>query len=217
MAIRSVLKGKLKGTWLYWALKNHKTRRKQQADFIRWNREGQPLPVPHRLKQQALLEYAERYGTRVLFETGTYRGDMVEAMRKHFRKIYSIELSDKLYRDAVDRFQRYKHIQIIHGDSGEKIREFIGDLSEPVLFWLDGHYSEGVTARGAADTPIVHELNTVLGSNSIKHIVIIDDARNFGTDAAYPSLDELRSLVEQLRPDYSVEVAGDSIRLTPAT
>ena len=54
-------------------------------------RSDAPVPPPHVVKQRVLREYAERYELKVFVETGTYRGDMVQAMKPLFDKIYSIE------------------------------------------------------------------------------------------------------------------------------
>ena len=44
---------------------------------------------------------------------------------------------------------------------------------------------------------------------------MIDDARCFGTDPAYPTLEELASFVKQHRPDVRVISENDSIRIFP--
>jgi hypothetical protein len=46
-------------------------------------------------------------------------------------------------------------------------------------------------------------------------VIIIDDARLFGTDPGYPTLEEVNSLVKEWQPDLDVEVELDSIRVTP--
>jgi len=40
----------------------------------------------------------------VLVETGTFKGDMIQAMRGDFRKLYSIEVADHFHKAAVERF-----------------------------------------------------------------------------------------------------------------
>ena len=58
----------------------------------------------------------------------------------------------------------------------------VGKLEEPTLFWLDGHYSGGVTARGSKETPILDEVDKILSTKESRHVLIVDDARCFGTD-----------------------------------
>lgn len=124
-----------------------------------------------------------------LVETGTFLGDMVEAQRDFFNKIYSIELSEELAAKAQRRFRQYAHIEIIQGDSSERLQEVISRLNGPALFWLDGHYSGGVTALGSKECPALEEVQAIKAS-PYAHTVIIDDARSFQQDS-YPAIDEL--------------------------
>ena len=50
---------------------------------------------------------------KILVETGTYRGDMLDAMKDSFDTLYSIELSKELYDLARSRFKNVRHIQLI--------------------------------------------------------------------------------------------------------
>jgi hypothetical protein len=190
-------------------------RAKQNKEVDRWRNAGMPAPMPHRVKQIAIEEYQSKFGLNTLVETGTYMGDMIFAMRKRFSKIYSIELGHDLWTQAVKRFETYNHITILNGDSGEKIEVVLNELMEPALFWLDGHYSEGVTAKGTLHTPIVAELKSVLKSGSYKHIVLIDDARCFNGENDYPTLSELTQLVQSLNQNYEIKLQYDIICITP--
>ncbi|MBD2771526.1 hypothetical protein [Iningainema tapete] len=88
-------------------------------------------------------------------------------------------------------------------------------LKQPALFWLDGHYSQGITARGDKDTPILEELDCILSYPDLGHVLIIDDARCFGTDPAYPNINELKSFIFNKRDYVEVSVQDDSIRIVP--
>jgi hypothetical protein len=94
------------------------------------------------------------------------------------------------------------------------LKGLLHGLHEPALFWLDGHYSGGNTGKGEKDTPIMAELATIYASD-IPHVVLIDDARCFGTDKDYPSQNELASYIKTLRPSASILVKNDCIVVTP--
>jgi hypothetical protein len=192
------------------ALKN-----RQIIELGEWERNGKPIPPPHLVKQRTLRSYSKTYGVTILVETGTYYGEMVEAMKHTFDRIYSIELSEVLFERAKDRFKRAKNIKLICGDSGIELGSVVNDLDQPALFWLDGHYSGGETARGDTSTPIFQELSHILGSPIRGHVIIIDDARCFGHEADYPSIRELKEYVTSKRPDLDIVVRCDSIRITP--
>lgn len=184
-------------------------------EIIEWEAKGKPVPPPHIIKQQTVQEYAKRYGTNIFVETGTYYGTMVEAMKDVFDHIYSIELGNILYENAKKKFEGQNHIEIIHGDSGVELSKVMDKIDGPALFWLDGHYSEGVTVKGSVDTPIRAEVSCILNAPDIGHVIIIDDARCFGTDPAYPTIAELTELIKSKRPNVAITVENDSIRVVP--
>jgi len=205
----------IKKTPIYYPFRNWVVNRRQEKELVEWQRNGRPVPPPHLLKQQTLRMYAKKYGLKILVETGTFYGDMVEAMKDVFDRIYSIELSKELYQEVQERFKGVRHIEIIHGDSGIELGNVIGKLDQPALFWLDGHYSAGVTAHGYKKTPIHEELDHILNSPERCHVIIIDDARCFGRDPDYPSIKELSDFIKSKKPDLDMVVQDDMIRIAP--
>ena len=184
---------------------------KEMAD---WEKQGRPFPPPHIVKQNAITEYQQRYDIGTLVETGTYLGDMVEAQKNNFSRIYSIELSKKLHKRATKKFRKEEKIILLQGDSGVKITEVISALNAPAIFWLDGHYSGGITALGDKECPVIEELSAIFKS-TIDHLVLIDDARLFNGTHDYPSLEEVKRIMENSRHNYGMEVGNDIIRLIP--
>jgi hypothetical protein len=140
-------------------------------------------------------------------------GDMVWAMREEFDEIFSIELDPGLHAKALERFKGHSQIHLYRGDSAKILGEVIPLLHGPAMFWLDGHYSGGVTAQAEIETPVLAEINHVLNDSGRSHVVLIDDARCFG-HGDYPSIDQLRTLIG-IRPGLSLEVVLDVIRITP--
>lgn len=214
-ALKRFLKQILKMTRMYYPLFNWKENRRHAREMVEWERQGRPVPPPHLVKQRTLQLYAERFGLNILVETGTYYGEMIEAMKHRFDAIYSIELSQELYVQATERFKKFKHIELIQGDSAAALGPIVAGLTQPALFWLDGHYSGGVTARGSNDTPIDEEISHILSAPCREHVMILDDARLFGTDPAYPSQEALFKRIRSIRPDLTITVQDDSIRITP--
>jgi hypothetical protein len=186
-----------------------------EAQYAEWERNGKPSPPPHIVKQRAIEEFRKRFNTETLVETGTYLGDMVEAQREKFKKVYSIELSEKLFSKAVKRFRSFPHIKILQGDSGVVLNKLMPDIDKPALFWLDGHYSGGITALGAKECPVPEELETILKS-PLSHIILIDDARLFNGTHDYPTLDEIKDIITKANRIYSMDVRDDIIRLIPS-
>jgi hypothetical protein len=181
-----------------------------------WEKQGRPSPPPHIVKEELIRDYAQKFNTRVLIETGTYLGDMVHAMKKSFSRIVSFELDHQLAAQARTRFAADSHIEIIQGDSGRLLGDILKTIEEPCLFWLDGHYSGGITAKGSLETPIKNELNFILAHPVEDHVILIDDARCFTGENDYPTIDELRNMVNAQPRKREFSVEHDAIRILPA-
>lgn len=203
----------LKSTPVYHQFRKWNKATSANLAVLKWKAQGKPSPPPHLIKQRTIRACGDRYGLRVLVETGTYHGDMVEAMRHHFDAVYSIELSEQLHLKAAARFHGTENVFLIQGDSGVEIERLTKQLTQPALFWLDGHYSAGETARGSVDTPILDELRHIFEAPDLGHVVIIDDARCFGVDEGYPTIDELEAFVLARRPDADFTIVNDGIQI----
>jgi hypothetical protein len=190
-------------------VRHYRTRRGYRA----WVAGGKLGPPPHCVKQAAILEYARAFGIETLVETGTYLGDMVHAMRGAFSRIYSIELDLDLYRQAQRLFGGAEGITLLHGDSAKVLPDVLAELDRPAIFWLDGHYSAGLTAKGEQETPIMEELNAILSHKVPNHVVLADDARAFTGSGGYPSLRELRDFIGARRSGWVFRVDQDIIRI----
>lgn len=166
--------------------------------------------APHGYKVMTIKSYAHRFNIKTFIETGTYLGDTLDAVKHDFDKLYSIELNEKLYKDAVVKFKPYSHITLVQGDSGKKLKDILKEVKAPTLFWLDGHYSGGITSRTDKDTPIIEELKTVFG-HKYKHVILIDDARCFDGTHDYPTIPTLAKLTTE--HGYILEKKNDIIRI----
>jgi len=178
-----------------------------------WKKLGRPVPPSLVVKHRIVKNYAQAFSIDTLIETGTFTGGMIDATRNTFASIFSIELDQTLYEQASARFAGDPHISIIHGDSGDKLSEVLRHLSKPALFWLDAHYSMGITARGSLETPILSELNSIFDHHIGAHVILIDDARCFIGQNDYPTLHQLKEFCLVRRGDWTFEVRHDVIRV----
>lgn len=171
--------------------------------------------LPHLMKREVIKHYAQKYKINAFIETGTYKGDMIHGLQKIFEEIHSIELSSSLYKKALQRFSAQSHIHLYCGDSKILLPDIIDKLNCSLLFWLDAHYSGGITASGDQESPILDELNTIFSHPVENHIVLIDDARCFNGSNGYPTIEELFHLVNINKPGWNSSVYEDIIRLEP--
>lgn len=191
------------------------------ASIITWalTKRQEEEPAPPIAKTLSLLSYVQRYDYRYFVETGTFLGHTTEAVarigsRSRLEKAYTIELSRELYDNAVRRFAGNPVIECLHGDSTDLLPPLIAGLDAPAIFWLDGHYSGGMTALGSEVTPILREIEAVLASPIKDHVILIDDVRLFGRDG-YPPLSEVLDIVRAALPASRIEIYNDIARITP--
>jgi hypothetical protein len=197
------------GSWLF----DPVNRLKAGVVHGRWQRTGRPVPPPHSVKQYIVLEYLRRNSLRILIETGTYRGKMIYAMRSHVDRIVSVELDKKLAERAQALFQGDSRVGILQGDSGVLMPGIVAGLQGPALFWLDGHWSGGESAKGQLNTPIIRELEAIFAGSKHDHVILIDDALCFTGKDDYPTIDALRTLVMKKRPGWSFTVSDNIVRI----
>lgn len=179
--------------------------------FVRWYRR-RPVASPPSpaIKHRIVRDYGRRHHLETFVETGTYLGDMAAAASRWFTDIYTIELDPSYAEHARQRFASLSNVHVYEGDSGVLLPEILSSLVDPVLFWLDAHHLWGTSTRGETDTPIAKELRVVL-SRSSSDVVLVDDARYFGT-GDYPSLDEVAEMARAA--GRSIDVDLDIIRIT---
>lgn len=182
--------------------------------ILRWLGSGGGGVAPHPIKMMVVKSYLIKFSLGNFIETGTYLGETLGYVANLGVHCASIELSQGLYEAASRRFSRQTNVRLVQGDSGQKLPELLRETTTPVLFWLDGHYSSGVTASAGIHTPISTELQAILNHPIKQHVILIDDARLFDGTNAYPHLDQLLQVIRE-NGRYSVEVSTDIIRLTP--
>ena len=164
-------------------------------DCLDWRELSFAAPSPHFIKQACLLRNGLPAATWV--ETGTYLGRTTELLAKLGSQVYSIEPEIKLFNRAHSLFSNYSNVQILNGTSEDVFPSLLPRIKGDVNFWLDGHYSAGITFKGPQDTPILNELECISRNigNFSRICVLVDDIRCFNPRlpefASYPSLDTL--------------------------
>jgi hypothetical protein len=134
---------------------------------------------------EKLYELISTPKTRQFIETGTYHGDGIQRVLDHYERIHSIELAEKYAMSAAEKFLKYPHVTVYHGNSKEVLPTLLETISEPVTIFLDGHFSGGETAigdelvDGVSSAPLLTEIEIIM-SRPYDDIVIIDDTRMFG-------------------------------------
>jgi len=123
---------------------------------------------------------------QIFVETGTHKAVTTFAMAPHFKQVHSIELAKKYYNLAIENSKKlpkpYQEALNFHlGDSEKLLPELLKKINEPIIFFLDGHWSGKDTARGPKDCPLIEELKCINKQHAFNSLIIIDDAHLFNT------------------------------------
>lgn len=173
-----------------------RARRGQKNEWREWAARSYEAPSPAEIKRAALLRLGGKNATWV--ETGTFMGDTAALLAKESKGVYTIEPEKTLFELAAARFTGTPHVHVIHGLSESVFPTLLPKLTGHVNFWLDGHYSGGVTHQGPTDCPVRDELlnieNNLSRYDSVA--VLIDDIRCFDpTNPLYKDYPDVDFLV----------------------
>lgn len=150
--------------------------------------------------------FFNQYPNRYFVETGSYAGEGLElALKAGFQEIHSIELSEHFYHECQKKFEACPTVHLWQGDSGLMLDQVIEGIQEPITFWLDGHWSNGNTAKGSTFTPILKELEAIQRHPIKTHTILIDDIRCFGTyDFDFIELQQIIQKIMEINPNYII-------------
>ena len=157
-------------------------------------------PSPSLIKRTVLQRIGGSGGIWV--ETGTFLGDTTALLAKSAEMVYTIEPDTNLFQMAQKRFKRNSKVTTINGLSEKIFPQLLPKLRGKVIFWLDGHYSGGITHKGPKDCPIQEELQCIEDNlfcyGSV--VVLIDDVRCFDPSIKeYSDYPEINYLVDWAR------------------
>ena len=161
-----------------------------------WKERRFAAPSPTYVKKQVILRNG--LANAIWVETGTYKGDTSALISVNSKQVYTIEPADQLFTDAKQRFSTYENVEVIHGTSENIFPSLLPTLKGNINFWLDGHYSTGITFQGSKDCPLIEELAEIEKnlSNFPQIVILIDDVRycvnpQVHQFSGYPKLDTL--------------------------
>ena len=161
-------------------------------DYIFWFKRDFSAPSPSYVKHKVLMRNSTK--NSIWIETGTYLGETTAFLQESSRHVYTFEPEPTLFSRALSFFSKKTNVTVINSTSEKGFPKLLPEIFGEVNFWLDGHFSSGITYQGENDTPVLDELNNIenFRQNFTKLSVFIDDIRCFGSEdpnyANYPSL-----------------------------
>lgn len=127
---------------------------------------------------ELILQLKTVYPTSTFIETGTYMGNTAYWASQFFDQVITIEFSQPIYQSVCAKYADIKHIQFIYGDSRTVLREWVPQLQQAAVFWLDAHWSGGATYGATDECPLLEEI-ALINQSAWEHCILIDDARLF--------------------------------------
>lgn len=169
-------------------------------------------------KQKRLKRYANKFKCNTLIETGTYYGHTVDILKDSFQLILTVEVYEPLFLRCKQRFKNFNHIKIFLGDSSSKLDEMISYSVGRCIFWLDGYFSGEGTGKGVnnLECPLIKELTVLKNNKMDNHLILIDDVREMGKQKDYPTLEEVKKLLKDINPNFSIIIEHDCIIAVPS-
>ena len=175
-----------------------------------WKKRGYLEYAPQFVKEKVFIKYGIPNVQWV--ETGTYLGVTSDFLAKNFSNVYSIEPEKGLYENAVKKFFG-RNINFFNDVSETVLPKLLPTLNGDCNFWLDGHYSAGITFKGNKDCPVEDELNAIQDNlgNFKKLTILIDDVRCFlQIDPQYSNYPSINFLVDWARKnDFKWRIEQD--------
>jgi hypothetical protein len=146
------------------------------------------------------VSFFSNYLNPVFVETGSNLGQgVMMALAVGFDEIYSIELSQQLHEICLERFKDNDNVHLIQGNSSMELGKVISGISVPITFWIDAHYSGGITAGEDGHLPILDELMAIKNHSINNHTILIDDMRDW-------DINIITKAVIDINPNYEISL-----------
>lgn len=139
------------------------------------------------------LQLRDKYGLKVLIETGTYCGASSLWAKDNGFIVYTVEADKDRWENLTTTFRRYEDtIHFYRGDTRDMLPVILEAVKEPALIFLDAHYSQSV----GGGIPLMKEIEAIK-KRRLHHIVMIDDARLFGEGVDWPSKEKVMQALQK--------------------
>ena len=170
--------------------------------------------------QDLILHFKQQSQINAFVETGTHLGNTAAWAGGHFSRTITMERSAALVDAIKSRFAGQSNVECIFGDCREELERVVPTLLTPAIFWLDAHWSGGVTYGEKDECPLLDEI-AVIGRSKVPHLIFIDDARLFlepppapHDAASWPAINEICQVLAA-NGDWYVCIVDDVIVRVP--
>ena len=178
-------------------------------------RMGPPTEIIYKLK--------EVYGINNFIETGTYQGHTAYWASQLFEQVFTIEYSQDIYQKVTEKYGHIKNIDFLYGDTRNLLQNTLSKLESPSLFWLDAHWSGGLTYGESDECPLLAEIE-IINRSDCEHFIFIDDARLFLSPPPpphlpqqWPDISAILNLLNSVKNSRHIVIVDDVIIAVPVS
>lgn len=150
---------------------------------------------------EIVIWLSKKLDLNLFVEAGTFHGESALRASKIFPRVITIEKSSFLFVQSSERLRNQSNITCYNGCTREHVTTHLSELDKP-LFWLDAHWSGGVTSGQEDECPILDELSLIFAKNLNTFAILIDDARLFTAppprphnSKQWPRIDEIANRI----------------------
>jgi predicted O-methyltransferase YrrM len=118
----------------------------KMAQRRRHNRPGPlvrqpPFNSDHHIHRE-FARLAKEFGVQTIVETGTCVGNTTLGMAKMAPYVHTVEIAEKFWKVAEERFKDVPNITLHRGNSAEVLDRILPSVEPPVMFYLDAHWND---------------------------------------------------------------------------
>ena len=161
------------------------------------------------MKKDELYELFRKYKTDIFVETGSHLGYGIDrAIDLGYDEIHSIEIQERYYDACVEKFRNEDFVFLYFGNSVVQLPAILKNFKRKATFWLDAHM-----VGPGQQCPVLDELRAIKQHKVKNHTILIDDMRDFGTEAHdYISIGDLNRALLDINPAYEMTFESTGIK-----
>jgi hypothetical protein len=155
-------------------------------------------------------------------ESGTYLGETSYLLSRSYPFVKTIEPDKRLHGFCLKYYSKVPNIEFIEGLSEVHFEKFLRDGASTLNFWLDGHFSEGLT-HNSGQSSFFTEMESIKSNVAgAKHWrIFIDDYDEFPysdrTHSQYPTRASVESWVKDIGGSLSLYGSIAIVDISAAT
>ncbi|WP_374823645.1 hypothetical protein [Aerosakkonema sp. BLCC-F183] len=154
-------------------------------------------------------------------ETGTAYGGTALWASQQFKNVFTVEYCQEIYEQTVKNFHHIENIEFRFGDSRTELTKIVTRLESASFFWLDAHWSGGITYGENDECPLLEEID-IINKSEFENFILIDDARLFTSPPMpphrieqWPDITAVLNALHSGRSDRYIIIIEDVIIAVP--